>query len=114
MATRVLIIRVSFILWLILAAACVPVEFLSDVPEELEAVSAGIVPGQSTRAELQANLGEPFATSVDETVEVFRAATGHDVTGVVWLGPAPPLFGGRDVNWLPDGSLRRGRCRSGG
>lgn len=82
---------------LFVAVGCAPVEFLSDVPEELAAIADAILIDESTRTGLRAELGEPFAASADGTVEVFRAVSGHDITGVVWLGPAPPLFGRRDV-----------------
>ena len=82
---------------LLLVAACVPVEFLSDVPEELEATAGALVIGETTRKELHADLGEPLAASSDGTIEVIRAASGHDINWVVWLGPLPPMFTRSDV-----------------
>ena len=81
----------------LLFTGCVGLEFNSNVPEDLEEIAAGISIGETTRAQLHADLGEPLGSSEDGTVEVRRAASGHDVEALVWLGPAPPLFGWSDV-----------------
>jgi hypothetical protein len=75
--------------WLLSAAlsGCVYFDFPSEVPEQLEGVRSQVVAGKTSRKEVRARLGAPFIS--DERVEVYRVATGYDVTVG---GPLPSIF----------------------
>jgi hypothetical protein len=77
------------ILWLLSVAlsGCAVYEVPSEVPDQLEVVRSQAVAGKTSRKEVQALLGEAFLG--DQRVEVYRVASGYDVT---LAGPIIPLF----------------------
>ena len=74
--------------WLVAVAlsGCAVYQFPSEVPDQLEDFRSQITPRKTSRKEVQERLGEPFIS--DQSVEVYRVLSGHDVT---LEGPVVPI-----------------------